>query len=150
MTLQAPYTPSSASAIDFFCRNAAAQWWNGTAYEDFNVANYATYRIAATESPADSGLYEAAQPSGAVVFELRLRAGTWAGSVIVAGPEKTDSAQSAALLDEFKADAELGTGAGGAANADEVKSRVRAGLSGRWTNHGTAPGRDDISVGDIP
>lgn len=36
------------------------------------------------------------------------------------------------ILAALKADAELGTGAGGAANADEVKARVRAGLNGDW------------------
>ena len=31
-----------------------------------------------------------------------------------------------------------------------IKGAVRDGVSGRWTNLGTAADRDDISVGDIP
>lgn len=85
MTIKASYDPGQTN-VDFFCRNATAQWWNGSAFEAYNAANIATYRIAATESPASSGLYEATEPTGTVEFELRVRAATLADSYIVAGP----------------------------------------------------------------
>ena len=43
--------------------------------------------------------------------------------------------------------------ANGTYDAEQVKGMkgaVRDGVSGRWTNLGTAADRDDISVGDIP
>ena len=111
MTIKAPYSPSSASEIDFFCRDTDDKWWNGTAFVTFNVANYTTYRIAATESPADSGLYEAAEPIGTFEFELRLRAASWATSYVVAGPQQVGGeVDAAAIIAAIKADAELGTG----------------------------------------
>lgn len=123
MTIKAIYIPSQTD-VDFFARNAADQWWNtsGTpAFEAYNPANLASYRIAATESPAGSGIYAADEPTGTVEFELRVRGATLADSVIVAGPAKTDAAESATLLDAIKADADLGTADGGmVANAAQV------------------------------
>ena len=127
MTIKAIYIPSQTD-VDFFARNAADQWWNtsGTpAFEAYNPANLASYRIAATESPAGSGIYAADEPTGTVEFELRVRGATLADSVIVAGPAKTDAAESATLLDAIKADADLGTATGGmVANTEAIKAKT--------------------------
>ena len=133
MTIKAIYIPSQTD-VDFFARNAAAQWWNtsGTpAFEAYNPANLASYRIAATESPAGSGIYAADEPTGTVEFELRVRGATLADSVIVAGPAKTDAAESATLLDAIKADADLGTAAGGmVANVGKIPRAATAKADG--------------------
>ena len=92
MTIKAAHIPSQTN-VDFFCRNASGQWWNtsGTpAFEDYNGANLTSYRIAATETPTDSGLYQASEPTGTVEFELRVRDSTLAASYIVAGPATID------------------------------------------------------------
>lgn len=90
--MKASYIPGQTN-VDFFARNSIGQWWNGSAFETYNAANLVTYRIAATESPANSGNYQAADPTGAVEFELRLRASTLGSSVVVAGPAETDTAE---------------------------------------------------------
>ncbi len=133
MTIKAIYIPSQTD-VDFFARNAADQWWNtsGTpVFEAYNPANLASYRIAATESPAGSGIYAADEPTGTVEFELRVRAATLADSVIVAGPAKTDAAESATLISAIKADADLGTADGGmVANVARILALSTTGTAG--------------------
>lgn len=100
MTLRAVYDPSKTDAA-FAARDADGLWWNGTAFESFNAANYVTYQITATETPADSGLYEGTEPTGTVEFELRIKAGTWATSYVVAGPQEAETTSVAQqILDE--------------------------------------------------
>ena len=98
MTIKAAHIPSQTN-VDFFCRNVSGQWWNtsGTpAFENYNGANLTSYRIAATETPADSGIYVATEPTGTVEFELRVRDSTLAASYIVAGPALTDAGEALA------------------------------------------------------
>lgn len=102
MTLKASSSPSRTD-IAFAARDSTGKWWNGTAFEVFNVANFATYQITATETPADSGLYEGVEPTGTVEFELRIKSGTWAASYVVAGPQETDTA--AEIVAAINADA---------------------------------------------
>ena len=96
--MQAQYTPSQID-VSFFCRNAAGQWYNTDTpgFENYNGANLLDYRIAATETPTDSGIYIGTEPSGATEFELRVDAATLALSYIVAGPASTDAADAAAI-----------------------------------------------------
>lgn len=117
-----PARGASGVNHDFNFYNAAGQVWNGSAFVAWNDANYATYRVAATET-GTSGRYPVpTPPTGAVEYELRERGGSLATSYVV-----------------WTANTDAG-----------IKAEVRAGLSGRWTNLGHAAGRDDIGVADIP
>jgi hypothetical protein len=68
---------------DFFAYNASNQVWNGSAFVAWVDANYATYRITATES-GTSGRFTGNTPDAATTrYELRIRSGTLAGSGVV-------------------------------------------------------------------
>ena len=43
--------------------NPAGQWWNGSAFETFVVANWTTYDITLTETPASSYFYVGDHPA---------------------------------------------------------------------------------------
>lgn len=76
---------------DFFCFNAAGQVWNGSAFVNWNAADFASYRVAATEDPG-SGTFKATPPAGTYRFELRERGATLALSHKVwseTGPRET-------------------------------------------------------------
>jgi hypothetical protein len=76
---------TSGSSYDFFFFDANNNVWNGTtAFVTWVDANYATYRRAATELGATGNFYINNYPNGSVRWELRLRAGTLAGSTIAA------------------------------------------------------------------
>lgn len=74
---------ASGTAYDFFAYDAAGAVWNGAAYVAFADVDYATYRIAAVQV-GTSGRFVADEPADAKSFEMRVRAGTLAGSTVVA------------------------------------------------------------------
>lgn len=53
----------TGKTLYFFVRNASDQIWNGSAFEAYNVSNWANYDIAATEQ-ASSGHYVGTFPAG--------------------------------------------------------------------------------------
>jgi hypothetical protein len=117
-----PARGASGVNHDFNFFNAAGEVWDGSAFVAWNDANYATYRVAATET-GTSGRYPVpAPPTGAVEYELRVRGASLAASY-VAYEGQTDAG---------------------------VKADIRLGVAGRWTNLGHAAGRDDIGITDIP
>lgn len=99
-------TANAATGVshDCFCYNDAGLVWNGSAYVAWVDANYAAYRVAATER-GTSGTFTATEPAGTMRWEMRVRAGTLAGSYVVWAEDL--------LLAAFKADADLGTASGG-------------------------------------
>lgn len=96
--IQMPYL--SAKVVYFLVRNATGSIYNGSTFEAYATANYATYDIAATEQ-STSGYYTAAFPAIAAGIynvtakeqtggspdesDLVIGAGTvqWTGSVVV-------------------------------------------------------------------
>lgn len=128
---------NSALDHDFYAYNAANQIWNGTSFVTKVAADFLTYRIAASKisnvnDPAVDEWFHATAPAGTVRYELLERGATLADSPVV----WTDALYAETAVTQTTAAA--------------IKSGVRSGLSGRWTNLGTATDRDDISVGDIP
>ena len=59
--LQASYRP--AVTCYFLIRNSVGQIWNGSAFETYDTANYATYTISALEQGTDSAYYVGTFPS---------------------------------------------------------------------------------------
>jgi len=111
-------TANGATGIahDCFCYDAAGLVWNGTAFVAWVDANYVAYRVAATER-GTSGTFTATEPAGTMRWEMRVRAGTLAGSYVVWAEDLP--------LAAFKADAELGTATGGlVANAEAIKAKT--------------------------
>ena len=72
----------TATIHDFFAYNPANEVWNGSAFVTWVDANYASYRIAATQV-GSSGLFTATAPTGAETYELRTRAATLLDSAVV-------------------------------------------------------------------
>lgn len=75
---------ASGTTHDFFAYNASNQVWNGSAFVDWNDANYTTYRITATQQGTNTK-FIGDDPAVSVTayFELRIRSATLAGSGIV-------------------------------------------------------------------
>lgn len=72
----------SGSTHDFFAYDASGNVWNGAAFVTFSAGSYTTYRVTATET-STTGRFTGTLPTDAVAYELRLRSGTLAGSVVV-------------------------------------------------------------------
>lgn len=85
-------TANGATGIahDCFCYDAAGLVWNGTAFVAWVDANYVAYRVAATER-GTSGTFTATEPAGTMRWEMRVRAGTLAGSYVVWAEDLTTS-----------------------------------------------------------
>ena len=66
ITASAPY---AAAGKVFTAHNAADQFWNGTAYENYNASNVASYSITPTDN---GGSCTASIPDTAVRYRLRL------------------------------------------------------------------------------
>lgn len=108
----------SGNDYDFNCFNSAGEVWNGSAFVAWSDVDFLTYRVAATEAGASSR-FSATAPAGTISWEMRFRGATLADSYVAAA----DIDQLAA----FKADAQLGTAAGGLlANAAQVLNVPRA------------------------
>lgn len=95
---------ASGTTHDFFCYDDTGQVWNGSAFVAWVDANYATYRVTATER-GTSGTFTGADPDGTQSYEMRVRSGTLAGSYVVWAEQ--------ILVAAIKADAALGTSDGG-------------------------------------
>jgi hypothetical protein len=87
----------SNASYDFEAFNAAGAVWNGAAFVTYAVADYASYRIAATkqgdanDADIDAWFY-AADIAGAVRWQMRERGATLALSYIVyLGPDVTET-----------------------------------------------------------
>lgn len=79
----------SGTTHDFFCYNASGQVWNGSTFENWSDANYASYRVTATESGA-SGRFTGTAPTATDWYELRERGASLATSSIVWVENPTD------------------------------------------------------------
>jgi hypothetical protein len=110
----------TSDSHDFYASDAAGQVWNGAAFVAWSDADFASYRIAATQAGA-SGRFTATAPSDTVSYEMRARGATLAASYVV-----------------------------WSADLDIVKSGARLALNGRVTNLATSSNSDDIAWGDIP
>lgn len=66
------FSPATGTHV-FTARNGSGQWWNGSAFENYNASNIATYAIAATSN--GGGEYRASISDNAVSYDLRLRVG---------------------------------------------------------------------------
>lgn len=71
-----------ANSHDFVAYDAANQVWNGAAFVAWVDADYAAYRVTATEQ-GTSGRYVGNEPAGATHYELRVRGATLALSYVV-------------------------------------------------------------------
>jgi hypothetical protein len=88
----------SGGSYDFFRFNEAGQVWDGSAYVDLVEIDYQDYRIAATEV-STTGWFTASLPSGPGWYDMRIRAGTWADSHLVAyGYDRESEIQDAVAL----------------------------------------------------
>lgn len=97
---------------DFYCYDGTGLVWNGTTFVAWVDANYAAYRVAATER-GTSGTFTATEPDGTMRWEMRVRGASLAASYVVWAET--------VLIAAIKADADLGTAAGGmVANAAQV------------------------------
>lgn len=67
---------------DFFCYNSSGQVWNGSAFEAWSAASFASYRVTATEL-SGSGRFSGTAPTGTTSWELRVRDTTLADSYVV-------------------------------------------------------------------
>ena len=68
---------------DFFAYNSAGEVWNGSAFVSFSAGSYTSYRITATETGTGSGVFTGTRPASTARYELRVQAGTLAGSYVV-------------------------------------------------------------------
>jgi hypothetical protein len=90
-------------SYDFEALNAAGAVWNGAAFVTYAVADYASYRIAATKQGDASNedikaWFYAADVSGAVRWQMRERGASLALSPIVwVGPDVTETALAASI-----------------------------------------------------
>lgn len=117
-----PARGASGVNHDFYFYNSAGSVWNGTVFVAWADGDYAAYRVAATEL-GTSGRYPVpTPPANATNYELRVRGASLAASYVV-----------------YEGDTPLG-----------VKSDIRSGLAGRWTNGGTGVNFDDITIVDTP
>lgn len=100
-------TTASGLTLDFFAINAAGLYWNGSAYVAWSTFDNTTFqaaRIAATE--LGPGTYDGGTaPTGAVWYELRLRASTRATSIVYAAgklalPDAAPGATGGVLTDK--------------------------------------------------
>jgi hypothetical protein len=73
MSITAPAYSAATGTHVFTARNAAGQWWNGTAFVDYNAANIATYAIAAVVK--GNGNFRGTLPDDTAEYSLHLRAG---------------------------------------------------------------------------
>lgn len=81
---------------DFFCYDATGNVWNGTAFVAWVDANYATYRIPATQR-GTSGTFTGTAPAGTANWEMRVQGASLAGSYVVwAGDDTATNAATAA------------------------------------------------------
>ena len=84
-------------SYDFEAYNAAGAVWNGAAFVTYAVADYASYRIAATKqgNASDEDIkawFYAADVSGAVRWQMRERGASLALSPIVyTGPDASEA-----------------------------------------------------------
>jgi len=111
-------TANGATGIahDCFCYDAAGLVWNGTAFVAWVDANYVAYRVAATER-GTSGTFTATEPDGTMRWEMRVRGASLAASYVVWAET--------VLIAAIKADADLGTAAGGmVANVEAIKAKT--------------------------
>lgn len=82
---------TNGTNYDFFCFNASNQVWNGTTFVNWSDADYASYRVAATQQ-GTSGRFTAAAPTGTFRYEMRERGASLALSFVVwaeKGPRET-------------------------------------------------------------
>lgn len=77
-------TANAATGVshDFFFYDATGLVWNGTTFVAWVDANYAAYRVAATER-GTSGTFTGTAPAGTARWEMRVQSGTLAGSYVV-------------------------------------------------------------------
>ena len=81
---------STNAVHDFYCYNAAGQVWNGSAFVNWSDADYATYRVTATQL-GTSGRFQGTAPAGTFSYELRERDAPISSSIrwAVQGPRET-------------------------------------------------------------
>jgi len=117
-------TANGATGVshDCFCYDAAGLVWNGTTFVAWVDANYAAYRVAATER-GTSGTFTATEPDGTMRWEMRVRGASLAASYVVWAET--------VLIAAIKADADLGTAAGGmVANVGKIPRAATAKADG--------------------
>jgi hypothetical protein len=84
-------------SYDFEAFNASGQVWNGSAFVTYAIADYASYRIAATKigNANDASIeawFSASDVTGAVYWQMRERGATLALSYIAyLGPDVTET-----------------------------------------------------------
>lgn len=69
---QSAYSPATGTHY-FNALNGSGQWWNGSAFENYNAANWASYVI--TANSAGSGWYSAAFDDNTEFIGLRYQSG---------------------------------------------------------------------------
>lgn len=82
---------TNGTTYDFFCYNATNQVWNGLAFVNWSDADYASYRVTATQQ-GTSGRFVGTAPAGTFRYELRERGASLALSYVVwaeMGPRET-------------------------------------------------------------
>lgn len=105
---------ASGTSHDFFFYNAAGEVWNTTAFVTWADVDYATYRVAATETGMSGRYPVPTPPSGTTEYELRVRGASlalsytaWEGNIKL----ETDAATAATQATAIKAKTDLiGTG----------------------------------------
>lgn len=74
---------ASGTSHDFYFFNSAGEVWNTAAFVAWSDADYATYRVAATELGASGRFSLSTPPTGATSYEMRVRGASLASSYVV-------------------------------------------------------------------
>lgn len=105
-------TDATGSTVYYVLVNQEGQYWNGSAFEDLVVANWATYDIAMPETPASSYWHEGDMPSVAAgtyyIIIFRQLGGSPAVSDIMVSPSVMVLWTGTALLDVAQTAINLG------------------------------------------